>query len=239
MKMSRKRKRRRENSEDSSDEEDDTCSREGLNGSGTCSRHSLTQEEDTEEKELPGIIENITLVNFLCHRNLSVPFGPRVNFIVGRNGSGKSAIMTGIVLALGGRAAQTSRGLSVKNFVKRGCSSGHVSIKLSNRGSDAFKHSEYGDSVTIERNITSSGGSSYKIKCNKGKVISTQRSEVDQIVDHFNIQVDNPVSLLNQDTSRHLLNSNDDHDLYKLIAVAKGTTNCKLLQNTSKKNRNT
>ena len=34
---------------------------------------------------------------------------------------GKSAIMTGIVVALGGRAAQTSRGLSLKNFVKKGC----------------------------------------------------------------------------------------------------------------------
>ena len=29
-------------------------------------------------------------------------------------------------------------------------------------------------------------------------------------------QVDNPVSLLNQDTSRHLLNSNDGSDLYKV-----------------------
>ena len=28
--------------------------------------------------------------------------------------------MTGVVVALGGRAAQTSRGLSVKNFVKKG-----------------------------------------------------------------------------------------------------------------------
>ena len=34
---------------------------------------------------------------------------------------GKSAIMTGLVVALGGRASQTSRGLSVKNFVKKGC----------------------------------------------------------------------------------------------------------------------
>lgn len=29
--------------------------------------------------------------------------------------------MTGIVVALGGRATQTSRGLSLKNFVKKGC----------------------------------------------------------------------------------------------------------------------
>ena len=40
---------------------------------------------------------------------------------------GKSAIMTGIVVALGGRANQTSRGLSLKNFVKKGCRCVHGS----------------------------------------------------------------------------------------------------------------
>lgn len=40
-----------------------------------------------QEPELPGVIENVTLVNFLCHSHLCVPFGPRVNFITGRNGS--------------------------------------------------------------------------------------------------------------------------------------------------------
>ena len=40
---------------------------------------------------------------------------------------GKSAIMTGIVVALGGRATQTSRGLNLKNFVKKGCRCVHES----------------------------------------------------------------------------------------------------------------
>ncbi|XP_020623366.1 structural maintenance of chromosomes protein 6-like isoform X3 [Orbicella faveolata] len=152
--------------------------------------------------------------------NLCVPFGPRVNFITGRNGSGKSAIMTGLVVALGGRASQTSRGLSIKNFVKKGCRSCQVSVQLRNRGADAFKHSEYGDSIIIERRITADGGSSYKLKSRKGKVVSTQRIQVEQIVDQFNIQVDNPVSLLNQDTSRHLLQSKDESDLYKFFMKA-------------------
>ena len=49
--------------------------------------------------------------------------------------------------------------------------SGQVSVQLRNRGSDAFKHSEYGDSITIERRITADGGSSYKLKSRKGKFI--------------------------------------------------------------------
>ena len=49
------------------------------------------------------------------------------------------------------------------------CSYGQVSVKLRNRGSDAFKHTDYGDSVIIERRISSDGGSSYKVKSSEGK----------------------------------------------------------------------
>ncbi|XP_068698748.1 structural maintenance of chromosomes protein 6-like isoform X1 [Montipora foliosa] len=181
---------------------------------------SVDEEDDPEEISVSGKLELITLVNFLCHSHLEVPLGPNVNFIIGKNGSGKSAIMTGVVVALGGRALQTSRGLCLKNFVKKGCSYAQVSVKLRNVGSDAFNHSTYGDFITVERKITVDGGSSYKVKSCQGKVISSSRMEIDHIVDHFNIQVDNPVSLLNQDTSRNLLNSKDGSDLYRFFMKA-------------------
>ena len=34
-----------------------------------------------------GILEQVTLENFLCHRFLEVSFGPNVNFLHGANGS--------------------------------------------------------------------------------------------------------------------------------------------------------
>jgi chromosome segregation ATPase len=43
-----------------------------------------------------------------------------MNFVIGHNGSGKSAILTGITLALGGKAAATNRGSSMKKFIKEG-----------------------------------------------------------------------------------------------------------------------
>ena len=58
----------------------------------------------------------------MCHKKLEVSFGANVNFVIGRNGSGKSAILTGLIVGLGGKANMTNRGNSLKGFIKEGCS---------------------------------------------------------------------------------------------------------------------
>lgn len=67
-----------------------------------------------------GIIETVTCTNFMCHEYLEVQLGPLINFIIGHNGSGKSAILTAITICLGGKATTTNRGQSLKNFIKEG-----------------------------------------------------------------------------------------------------------------------
>lgn len=52
----------------------------------------------------------------MCHDALEVTLNPNVNFIIGRNGSGKSAILTALTVGLGARANVTSRGASVKGM---------------------------------------------------------------------------------------------------------------------------
>lgn len=53
-----------------------------------------------------------------------------------------------------------------------------------------------------------------------GKIISNKKEELINILDHCGIQVDNPVSLLNQDTSRHFLQKSKPGDKYKLFMKA-------------------
>lgn len=67
-----------------------------------------------------GVIESVTCVNFMCHSRLHVALGPLINFIIGHNGSGKSAVLTAITLCLGGKATSTNRGQNLKAFVKEG-----------------------------------------------------------------------------------------------------------------------
>lgn len=67
-----------------------------------------------------GIIQQVECTNFMCHRHLVIPLGPLINFIIGHNGSGKSAILTAIAICLGGKASSTNRGQSLKSFIKEG-----------------------------------------------------------------------------------------------------------------------
>lgn len=76
---------------------------------------SQVQETLATEAEV-GIVEKVSVTNFMCHRRLEVSLGSNVNFIIGRNGSGKSAILTALIVGLGGNASNTSRGNSLKGL---------------------------------------------------------------------------------------------------------------------------
>ncbi|CAI0404527.1 unnamed protein product, partial [Linum tenue] len=106
-----------------------------------------------------GTIKRIRLENFMCHSNLQIELGPRVNFITGQNGSGKSAILTAICVAFGSRAKGTQRASTLKDFIKTGCSHATVEVVIKNEGHDAFKHDIYGNSIILERRINQTAGS--------------------------------------------------------------------------------
>ncbi|GAA5878546.1 hypothetical protein JCM3774_000102 [Rhodotorula dairenensis] len=161
-----------------------------------------------------GVIRQVDLQNFMCHANTTVNFGPQVNFLVGVNGSGKSAVLTGITMALGGNAKATNRGQKGGDLVMEGKPSARVSVTLANAGEDAFQPAVYGDQITIERTINKEGGGAYKIKNAEGKTVDTKKATLDQILDSFNIQVDNPMTVLTQDQSRQFLASASAKDKY-------------------------
>jgi hypothetical protein len=47
---------------------------------------NIVSQKDDVHGEV-GILEEIVLQNFMCHRHLQLKFGPNINFIVGQNGS--------------------------------------------------------------------------------------------------------------------------------------------------------
>ncbi|KAK2610383.1 hypothetical protein N8I77_003817 [Diaporthe amygdali] len=164
-----------------------------------------------------GILESIECINFMCHKRLHVELGPLLNFIVGENGSGKSAVLTAITLCLGAKASSTNRGGSLKNFIKEGAESSVLIVKIKNQGHDAYQRDTYGDVIIVERHFNRNGGSGFRLKSQTGKVISDKKSEVDQIVEYYCLQVDNPLNILSQDNARQFLNQASAKLKYKFF----------------------
>ncbi|XP_052559975.1 structural maintenance of chromosomes protein 6 isoform X2 [Tympanuchus pallidicinctus] len=168
-----------------------------------------------------GIIESIQLKNFMCHSMLGpFQFGSNLNFIIGNNGSGKSSVLTALIVGLGGKATATNRGSSLKLFVKSGETSADISVTLQNQGRDAFKPELYGDSIIVNTHINLEGSRTYRLKSKSGTVISSKKEELLGMLDHFNIQVENPVSVLTQEMSKLFLQSKNEGDKYKFFMKA-------------------
>ncbi|KAL2306901.1 hypothetical protein Nmel_004846 [Mimus melanotis] len=168
-----------------------------------------------------GIIESIQLKNFMCHSNLGpFQFGSNLNFVVGTNGSGKSSVLTALIVGLGGKATATNRGSSLKMFIQKGETSADISITLRNQGRDAFKPELYGTSITVNQRINQDGSRTCKLKSKAGTIISSKKEELIGILDHFNIQVDNPVSVLTQEMSKQFLQTKNEGDKYKFFMKA-------------------
>lgn len=158
--------------------------------------------------------------------------GPLINFIIGHNGSGKSAVLTAITICLGGKASSTNRAGSLKSFIKEGqeyvscvslqksadsCRSCLLSVKLKNQGNTGYYPEVYGKSIIIERHFHTSGTSGFRLKSSAGRVISTKKSDLEDICDYFALQLENPMSVLTQDMARQFLSNSNPQDKYKFF----------------------
>ncbi|KAF2073495.1 hypothetical protein CYY_005204 [Polysphondylium violaceum] len=212
-KVAPRQKKQEEEEEEEMDEEEEEKDEEEDN-----SYQNIPQREEPES----GIIELISLENFMCHRRFEIKLGNNVNFISGENGSGKSALLVALIITLGAKAGFTNRGHKLTDLIKHEAKQAVIRVKLRNRGSEAYKPELYGDSIIVERTIRKNGGGSgYKLKNSTGeKTISDKFNELSLILEQFNIQIDNPIAILMQDTSRQFLNTSTPSDKYKLFLTA-------------------
>ncbi|PLB51753.1 DNA repair protein Rad18 [Aspergillus steynii IBT 23096] len=174
----------------------------------------------SDEPNVPaehGILERVECYNFMCHDRFYVELGPLINFIVGKNGSGKSAVLTAITLCLGGKASATNRGQSLKSFIKEGKETATIVVRIKNQGDGAYMPDDYGRSIIVERHFSKNGTSGFKIKAENGRIVSTKKAELDSIIDFFTLQFDNPMNVLSQDMARQFLSTSSPAEKYKFF----------------------
>lgn len=199
----------------------------------------MTQYTDTvdseslgEEKLPSGFLMKVQLRNFMCHENFELELGPKLNFIVGNNGSGKSAILTAITIGLGAKASETNRGSSLKDLIREGCNSAKIVLHLDNSHYGSYNHDEFGDVIIIERTIKATAAASFSLKTASGKEVSNKKKDVLAVVDYFAIPVNNPMCFLSQDAARSFLTASRPEDKYRHFM--KGTLLQDIMDNLAK-----
>lgn len=90
-------------------------------------------------------------------------------------------------------------------FIRTGESAATIEVHLTNDGGDSYERERYGDKIIVVRHITSSGTSTYKLQNANGRTLSTSRTELLKMALFMNIQVDNPVCVMTQDSTRSFL----------------------------------
>ncbi|EME40173.1 hypothetical protein DOTSEDRAFT_56430 [Dothistroma septosporum NZE10] len=184
-------------------------------------RKAYNTHRDNRAEEC-GIIDEISCRNFMCHSKLTITLGPLINFIIGHNGSGKSAILTALTMCLGGKTKATNRGTSLKGLIKEGTESATLCVTIRNQGENAYKKELYGKVVKVERHFSRSGTSGFKIKNENDKTVTTKKADLDDILDYFCLQLDNPIAVLSQDNARAFLSNSTPADKYKFFLKGSG-----------------
>ena len=111
-------------------------------------------------------------------------------------------------ICLGAGAKRTHRARNLKDLVRKEgtANSAKVRVTLLNKGPDAYKPEIYGETITIERSISLSGGyNGYKLLDHQMAPQSKLKKDLDALLDQLNIQVENPVAVLDQEEAKKFL----------------------------------
>lgn len=110
--------------------------------------------------------------------------------------------------------------MSLPGLVKNGEAYCIIEIHLINTGLGAYDPESYGDKIIVYRKIGATGSSEYKLKSEDGQTIASRKDELSRILMHLNIQPNNPIVILNQDSARAFLKDSDGKQLFHLFMQA-------------------
>ncbi|RAK96747.1 DNA repair ATPase SMC5 [Aspergillus ibericus CBS 121593] len=148
---------------------------------------SLTQ-NGLQDGYKPGAIVRIKVTDFVTYTSAEFFPGPKLNMVIGPNGTGKSTLVCAICLGLGWGPQHLGRAKDTGEFVKHGCREATIEIELA-AGPGSRRN------PVVSRTIKRDGNkSTFMIN---GKQAS--RSQVQKLAHSFSIQIDNLCQFLPQD----------------------------------------
>uniref|UniRef100_A0A1I8MVV4 Structural maintenance of chromosomes protein 5 n=1 Tax=Musca domestica TaxID=7370 RepID=A0A1I8MVV4_MUSDO len=150
-----------------------------------------------------GKIKKVYCQNFVTYGECVFHPTEYLNVVIGPNGTGKSTLVSAIVLGLGGDPKILARSSSIGDYVKNGCESARVAVEVYGQGEDT---------TNFQRSFDLNGKSQFSI--NNQTV--TQRKFLES-VDNFKIQVGNLCQFLPQDRVQDFAKMNPQEILLNTI----------------------
>ncbi|KAK8794672.1 hypothetical protein WA158_001653 [Blastocystis sp. Blastoise] len=155
----------------------------------------------------PGSMVYIHMINFLTYDDNEIKPGPKMNIILGLNGSGKSTIVCAICVVLGGDIKNLGRGDKLSDYIQFNKTDATVELHLKDDSNGIIR---------IRRDIKRSGDkftSSFKIN---GK--NATNGDIQDICHHYLIDVNNLCQFLPQDRVQNFIRLDEAR---KLRAIEK------------------
>mmetsp|Transcript_14487 Transcript_14487/g.23628 ORF Transcript_14487/g.23628 Transcript_14487/m.23628 type:complete len:1118 (-) Transcript_14487:142-3495(-) len=153
--------------------------------------------EERNQRYKPGSIKRVKLKNFLTYDDVEFFPGPRLNVVVGPNGTGKSTILCAICLGLGGQPPLLGRADDARLFIKHEKDQAIIEIELA-------PHHPGGKTHTLKRvierdrgseNGNGKGASTYYVNGTKTPLKSVR----ELVTEDYHINIDNLCTFLPQD----------------------------------------
>lgn len=136
-----------------------------------------------------GKIKTVCCKNFVTYSKCVFNPSEYLNVIIGPNGTGKSTLVSAIVLSLGGDPKILARSSSIGDYVKNGCESATVSVEVYENDDDTDCKTK-----TLQRTFDVGGKSQFSVN---SQLVS--QKEFLKIVAKYNIQISNLCQFLPQD----------------------------------------
>lgn len=163
-----------------------------------------------------GSIIRVCMKNFITYDDCEVFPGPKLNVIIGPNGTGKSTMTHAICLACGGSPSSVGRSDDLRQFVKRGKETEESFCEV-----DILHHDSV---VTVRRIINAENKGSKWMLSNK----PTSQAQIKELMKSLNIDVDNLCSFMPQDKVGNFTQLTSEGILQKTLECIKFDNNSTL-----------
>lgn len=148
---------------------------------------------------IPGNLIRVRMVNFLTYTDTSITPGPRMNVILGPNGTGKSSIVNAVCLVFAGSLRLLGRSTDLGAFVKHGENDAMIEALL-------YDPSARDGLRCVKRKFDCDGKGWYELDGRKVKAADVVR----EINDRYDIQLDNLSQFMPQEKIADFVNLKND-----------------------------